>query len=147
SGIPARSRGLYPTYYRSAFASSELSYPLHHHPPLRLGYRLSGYRFGGTQRAYPVVDREAANWTVGVCAPVGIVHVAVPKHREQTYPTYLLVTAYQPLLPCMRHEALSDSSSGSTFQSFPSPRPHRGSQSAEHCPQSFRHRITPLPVR
>ena len=133
----------YPPYYRATFASSDLIYPLFHPPPLR-----SGYHRSGEQRAYPVVEREEFGSVRLEPVPRWECPGVVALVRGGTIrPTYLLVTACQPLWPFHSHEVLATLHLRSTCRSFPSPPPPQGWQGPDHCPRSFARRITPSHVR
>jgi len=50
--------------------------------------------------------KKNTSGTVGVCTPVGFLHVAAPSPMRRSYPRTILVMASQPLWPCGLHEVL-----------------------------------------
>jgi hypothetical protein len=50
--------------------------------------------------------KKNVSGTVGVCTPVGVLHVAAPTTPRRSYPPTFLVMASQPLWPFVVHEVL-----------------------------------------
>jgi hypothetical protein len=99
-GYPRLSGPIRPvTRRRSLFPSSHTLCPI----PLPYGRDTT---YVGSIGLTQLPMKKNVSGTVGVCTPVGILHVAAPSAPETVLPTYLLVMACQPLWPCVLHEVL-----------------------------------------
>jgi hypothetical protein len=64
--------------------------------------------------------KKSASGAVGVCTPVGVLHVAAPSSPRRSSPPTFLVMASQPLWPFVLHEVLNDASLTFNLTGLPS---------------------------